>query len=153
MLRSSMICFVWAAALTLSGYALAADAGTAAEARAMLDRAVAAVKADKAKAIEMFNKGEGGFKDRDLYPFCFNLSDGIGVAGPATILGKDARTVKDKDGNPFGEDLFRAATDAKDGAVAEVNYMFPKPGTDVPVPKRSYVTRVADLGCGVGYYK
>src|SRR6516165_11929205 len=44
--------------------------GTAAEAKAMLDRAVAAVKADKTKALDMFNKGEGGFLDRDLYPFC-----------------------------------------------------------------------------------
>ena len=33
----------------------------------MLERAVAAVKKDKAKALDMFNKGEGGFKDRDLY--------------------------------------------------------------------------------------
>ena len=28
----------------------------------MLMKAVAAVKADKAKAIDMFNKGEGGFR-------------------------------------------------------------------------------------------
>ena len=34
----------------------------------MLERAVAAVKEDKAKALEMFNKGEDGFKDRD--PLC-----------------------------------------------------------------------------------
>ena len=33
-------------------------------------------EADKAKALDMFNKGEGGFKDRDLQPFCFNVSDG-----------------------------------------------------------------------------
>jgi hypothetical protein len=25
----------------------------------------------------MFNKGEGGFKDRDLYVFCANISDGM----------------------------------------------------------------------------
>ena len=31
----------------------------------MLEKAVAAVKEDKAKALDMFNKGEGGFKDRD----------------------------------------------------------------------------------------
>jgi len=36
----------------------------------MLDKAVAAVKADKAKALQQFGKGEGGFQDRDLYPFC-----------------------------------------------------------------------------------
>ena len=29
----------------------------------MLEKAVAAVKEDKAKALDMFNKGEGGFKD------------------------------------------------------------------------------------------
>ena len=47
----------------------AADFGTPEEAKAMLERAVAAVKEDKAKALDMFNKGEGGFKDRDLYSY------------------------------------------------------------------------------------
>jgi len=37
---------------------------------AMLERAVAAVKEDKAKALDMFNNGAGGFKDRDLYVWC-----------------------------------------------------------------------------------
>ena len=32
----------------------------------MLDKAVAALKENKEKALEMFNKGEGGFKDRDF---------------------------------------------------------------------------------------
>jgi hypothetical protein len=44
----------------------AADYGTSAEAKAMLERAVAAVKANKAHALEMFTKGEGGFKEKDL---------------------------------------------------------------------------------------
>ena len=43
----------------------------------MLEKAVAAVKEDKAKALDMFNNGEGGFKDRDLYVWCANASDGI----------------------------------------------------------------------------
>ena len=63
--------------------------GTAAEDKAMLERAVFAVKADKAKALGMFNKGEGGFKDRDLYPFCFNIVNGVVTAGPAVVLGQD----------------------------------------------------------------
>jgi len=46
----------------------------------MLNKAVAAVQEDKAKALDMFNKGEGGFKDRDLYVFCANASDGIVTA-------------------------------------------------------------------------
>jgi hypothetical protein len=32
----------------------------------MLKKAVVAVKEDKAKAFEMFKKGAGGFRDRDL---------------------------------------------------------------------------------------
>jgi hypothetical protein len=47
------------------------------KAKAMLEKAVAAVKADNAKAIPSFLAGTDGFKDRDLYPFCFNISDGI----------------------------------------------------------------------------
>jgi hypothetical protein len=36
----------------------------------------------------------------------------------------------------------------------EVNYMWPKPGPDMTaVPKVSFVTKVGDLGCGIGYYK
>ncbi len=34
------------------------------------------MKADKTKALEMFNAGEGGFRDGDLYVFCADISDG-----------------------------------------------------------------------------
>ena len=68
MFRTLMIGAV--AALTLSAAAFAQQGGTAEEARAMLDKAVAAVKADQAVALAMFLKGEGGYLDRELYPFC-----------------------------------------------------------------------------------
>jgi hypothetical protein len=42
---------------------------------------------------------------------------------------------------------------AKDGTISTADYDFPKPGTTQPVPKESYVTRVGNEGCGVGYYK
>ena len=48
----------------------------------MLEKAVVALRADKTKALDMFNKGEGGFKNRDLYVFCANASDGIETAHP-----------------------------------------------------------------------
>ena len=70
-----------AAVIALSPAAFAQQTGgTADEAQAMLMKAVAAVNADKAKALDMFNKGEGGFRDRDLYVFCANTSDGTIVA-------------------------------------------------------------------------
>ena len=151
MLRKLMIGAIASAALALSTTAFAqGQFGTAAEAKAMLEKAVAAVKADKAKALDMFIKGEGGFKDRDLYPFCFNIADGKAVAAPPTVIGKDVRTLKDKTGDAYGQRIYDAA---KEGVVTEVSYMFPRPGSDTPVQKVSFVTKVVDLGCGVGYYK
>jgi len=81
MTRALMIAAASAAALVLSPAAFAQQGGgTVDEAKAMLARAVTAVKTDKAKALDMFNKGEGGFLDRDLYPFCASVSDGKFVA-------------------------------------------------------------------------
>jgi len=115
----------------------------------MIEKAVAALKADKARAIDMFNKGEGGFKDRDLYVFCFNVANGKLIAGQASLLGTDVRTLKDKSGKVFGEEIFNSA---KEGAFTEVGYMFPRPGQTELVQKVSYVTKIGDIGCGVGYY-
>jgi hypothetical protein len=43
---------------------------------------------------------------------------------------------------------------APEGQITAVSYMFSKPDADpTPVPKVSFVTRVRDLGCAVGYYK
>jgi hypothetical protein len=169
MIHRLMIGAVSAAALTLSAAAFAREDqfGTAQDARAMLDKVVAAVKADKTKALDMFNKGEGGFRDRDLYPFCFNISDakivavgnpnasqylGAGVA-PKPILGEDGRTLRDAEGKKYGLEMYDAAQ-KPDGEITEVSYLFPRPGPDAtPVRKVSFVTRVGDLGCGVGYYK
>ena len=50
----------------------------------MLDRVVTALKDDKRKALEDFNDGNGGFKDRDLYVLCANASDGIITASPSS---------------------------------------------------------------------
>ena len=155
MIRTFMIGAVSATALALSAAAFAQQGGTAQEARAMLDKAVAAVKADQAVALAMFLKGEGGFRDRELYPFCFRISDGKTLASPKAVpAGTDARTLKDSTGNSYGEAIY-AAAQKPEGQITEVkSYLFPKPDTTAPTfEKVSFVTKVGDLGCGVGYYK
>jgi hypothetical protein len=158
MIRALIIAAASAAVLALSPTAFAQQTGgTAVEAKAMLMKAVAAVKADKAKALDMFNKGEGGFLDRDLYVFCANVSDGkqvaIGNPNAKQLLGTDVRTVKDATGKNFGAELY-AAYQKPEGEITEVSYMFPRPGAGkTPVAKASFATRAGDLGCGVGYYK
>ncbi|MBK5956837.1 chemotaxis protein [Rhodoplanes elegans] len=132
--------------------AIVADAqqfGSAAEAKAMLEKAIAEVKANEAAAIEKFKKGEAGYKDRDLYVFCFDAKTGIVTAHPS-LIGTDIRVLKDKTGKVIGEDIFAAA---KDGTVTTVDYFFPKPGGTDPVAKQSFVTKVGGQGCAVGYYK
>src|SRR6476659_2290710 len=89
----------------------AAEFGTAEEAKAMLERAVAAVKENKVKALDMFNNGEGGFKDRDLYVWCANASDGIITATPYWNRGKQLRDIEGKRGAPFGETVMENATE------------------------------------------
>ena len=69
------------------------------------------------------------------------------------LIGTDDRTLKDSTGKAFGQDLF-VAGQKPEGQITEVSYLFPKPGPDkTPVPKISFVTRVLDIYCGVGYYK
>src|SRR2546423_13780800 len=118
--------------LALSGMAFAQQQfGTAAEAKAMLMKAVAAAKADKAKALDMFAKGEGGFLDRDLYPFCFNNTDGKihPFANPhaKALFGQDERTVRDAAGKPFGQEIYDAAQ-KPEGQITKISYVFSKPG-------------------------
>ena len=154
MFRALIISAVSGAALTLSAATFAQQGGTAQEARAMLDKAVAAVKADQTVALAMFLKGEDGFLDRDLYPFCFRIADGKTLASPKAVpAGTDVRTLKDATGNAYGLAIY-AAAQKPEGQITEVSYMFPRPGGEAkPVPKVSFVTRVGDLYCGVGYYK
>ena len=99
MFRSFIVAAASAAVLTLSATAFAQqDHGTAADAKAMLTKTVAALKADKAKTLDLINKGEGGFLDRDIYPFCFNISDGktVALANPNAkqLIGVDVRTIR-----------------------------------------------------------
>jgi hypothetical protein len=130
--------------------------GTADEAKAMLLKAVAAVKAHKGKALDMINKGEGGFLDRDLYPFCFNAGDGKAIAAASPnakqALGQDVRTLRDAAGKLYGLELY-AAAQKPEGQITEVSYMFPTPSDPKPVAKVSFVATAAGVGCGVGYYK
>ena len=130
--------------------AAAADFGSAEEAKAMLERAVAAVKEDKAKALERFNKGEDGFKDRDLYVWCANASDGILTAHPYGYKGKQLRDIKGYHGAPFGETIVQNATE---GAIKQTTYWWPRPGAEVPLEKTAFYTKVGDQICGVGFYK
>jgi len=131
-----------------------AQSGTGAEAKAMFDRAVAALKAGEGPALAAFNdKGNKDYHDRDLYVFCYDMADGKFTAHPNDkLMGTDVRALKAGD-DPLGQRIFDTIKNAPEGTVSTVDYKFPKPGTTEPLPKESYVTRIGNQGCGVGYYK
>lgn len=148
MSRHDLLAALSIAVMTASTAAVAAEFGTPAEAKAMLDKAVAEMKANPSAALVKFQKGEGGFKDRDLYPFCGG-PDGNFTAHP-TLTGKSMKDLKDKAGKPLGEEMYKVA---QEGKITEVSYMWPRPGQTDPVQKVSYVTKIGDQVCAVGYYK
>jgi hypothetical protein len=59
-------------ALNVGHVAGAQQSGTADEAKTLLAKAATAVKTDEAGALARFAASNGGFKDRDLYVFCFD---------------------------------------------------------------------------------
>jgi hypothetical protein len=93
-------------------YSTAAFAqGTAADAKAMLEKTVAAIKPGQDKALDEINAQSNGFLVGDIFPVCWSLSDGkllaSGNNNDKGILGKDVRTFKDPtNGDPVGQRLF-----------------------------------------------
>jgi signal transduction histidine kinase len=129
----------------------AGEGGTAEEAKAMLERAIAAVKADEAAALAAFTAGTGGFRDRDLYVACSHAGDGTITAhgaDPAQV-GQPIYDLTDAAGKKFGEEIQAVAVE---GEFNVVEYLWPRPGETDAVPKTTYVTKVSDQVCTVGYY-
>jgi hypothetical protein len=123
----------------------AQELATENEARAMLDRALAALKSNEGKALSQFNDPDSKeFHDRDLYVVCFNMSDGkiTAYSGPA-LLGVDIRTLSLND-DPVGQRTYDAIHNSPQESIVTMDYKFPKPGKTEPVPKQFIETRVGN---------
>ena len=143
---------LWIAFAFAANGAVAADAkfGTSQEARAMLKRVEAELTKDRAATMQKMKNGDEGFKDRDLYPFCIGPDGKTTAHAMKERIGETATDLKDKNGKAFAKEMLAVA---KPGKVSEVSYHFPRPGETQPVQKVSYVTKIGDQVCGVGYYK
>jgi signal transduction histidine kinase len=150
-MRNNALITAACVALALAGSASAqGEHGTAAQARAMLERAVRALKADESAALEKFRTRADGFGERDLYVFC-NGPDGASIAHPDPAQAwTNLNTLRDAEGRAFGKEMLAKA---KEGEIATVDYKFPRLGDSKPVAKETSVTRVGRLVCGVGFYK
>ncbi|MFZ0778473.1 MAG: chemotaxis protein [Xanthobacteraceae bacterium] len=144
-----------ASAVLWSGELLAGEPlGTAEQARALLDRAVVALKADQGKALAAFNDAHNkDFHDRDLFVYCFNTGDGKFTAYElAALIGADIRQFKLYN-EPMGQRSYDVVHDAPEGTVVSVDYKMPKPNETKPSAKQALEARVGDQACGVSYFK
>ena len=72
--------------------------------RAMLERAIAALKANEASALKAFNDEKNNdFRDRDLYVYCFSLPDGnITAYQSPVMIGSNVKELKIPPNIPVG---------------------------------------------------
>jgi signal transduction histidine kinase len=139
-------------ALAVAAPAGATDRGTAAQAEAMVRKAVAYVNANgQAKAAEEFTNGTG-FEDRDLYISDYDMSGKVIAHGAnAKLVGKNLIGLKDPDGKAFIQMIVDLARSKGKGWTD--SYKFRDPLTDKTAEKVIYVERAGDTWIGVGIYR
>ncbi|MGV8059620.1 MAG: cache domain-containing protein [Smithellaceae bacterium] len=138
--------------------AFAQEKGTAAEAKALVKKAVAFLKANgKEKTMAELNNPKGQFIYKDLYVHMSSFSEttNISIAHPYTpaIIGKNFINIKDADGKEFAKELSKVAL-TKGSGIVEFKWANPKTKKienkvtyiEVPTPGANYY-----LACG--YYK
>ena len=129
---------------------LAAESPGAAEAKALLDEAVAYFdKNGAAKAFCAFNDPKGAFHKGPLYVFAIN-TDNIYFAHSAapTLVGTSLRDTRDASGQPMSNVPDAVATQD----AAEVDYLWLNYETNKVEKKHTYLKIVEKFILGVGYY-
>lgn len=124
--------------------------GTAAEAKALVERAAKHI-ADLgwSGAILDFQDATGKFIDRDLYLFSFNRDGVFRLSGPAKE--KIGKNVYDIAGQVQGRILLEGARQAADQGGGWANYAITNPLTGAIQPKSSWIVPLDNgwlLGCG-----
>ncbi len=126
--------------------------GTADEAKALVEKAAAHLKANgKEKSFAEFTNRQGSFVDRDLYIFVVDFK-GMTLAhgGNSKLVGKDMLELKDADGKFFIKAFIETAQSKGSGWV---DYKWVNPQTNKIEDKSTYVQKVDDYFLGCGIYK
>jgi cytochrome c len=127
--------------------------GTAAEAQAMVQKAIAHIKkVGREKAFADFDNKKGPFTDRDLYVVVYDMKGKVLAHGAnEKMIGKDVIELRDNDGKYFVKE--RVEMMAKPDAKGWQDYKFMNPVTRAIEPKSMYMRRFEDVIVGCGIYK
>ena len=142
------------AQLLTFGVALAQDRGTGDEAKSMVAKGLAHVKAvGTAKAFEEFSAKDGKWTNKDLYIVVIGFNGEVLAHGTnKALIGKTMMEVKDANGKAFTRDMIELAKSKGSGWT---DYMFTNPATKKVEPKSTYSERIPGFDglLGVGIYK
>jgi signal transduction histidine kinase len=149
--------FVVAALLAFLGampVAAQGTKGTAAEATAMVDKAIAYIKKNgREKAFAEINNPKGQFTDRDLYVVVYDIKGKVLAHGAnAKMIGRDVIELRDTDGKYFVKERVEMMSKGPN-AKGWQDYKFMNPVTSQIEPKSMYIVRHEDMIVGCGIYK
>lgn len=129
----------------------AGERGTPAEAKAMLQKAVAHyVGVGRKQALADFTAGKSPFRDRDLYVVCISIDHRVSASGGfPQYVGMTSDVLKDASSKPLGRAIVDSVSAKKEGTVS---YLMTNPLTGNTEPKVLFVEKLSDDVCGVGAY-
>ena len=151
-MRKSLIA-VFCICLLFGSIAYAAAAGgTADEAKALVDKAVAMIQeSGQEKAFAAFNDTAGDFVMKDLYIFVVDMNGTILAHGAkASLIGKNLMGLKDTDGKFIIKDMIEMAKTQSEGWV---DYKWENPMTKSIGNKSTYFRKVGDILVCCGVYR
>jgi len=127
------------------------DKGTPIEAEALVKRAIDFIKAKGSdKAFSEFTNN-GGFKDRDLYIFVYDMNGKVLAHGQnANSVGTDLSSAKDADNKFFVKERIDMANTRGKGWQ---EYKFSNPRTKKLEDKIAYIEKYGNFIVGSGAYK
>ena len=131
----------------------AADGATPKEVKAKCEEAAKAL-AEKGEAImPEFNQNPGPWVFKDSYVFVYDMTGTIvGHAMMPHLRNKNVLGMKDAKGKMFGNDFLAIAKTEKGHGWSQ--YYWPKPGSQEPAVKVSYILKVPGkdlfVGAGIG---
>ncbi|MGZ6231439.1 MAG: cache domain-containing protein [Syntrophales bacterium] len=125
--------------------------GTAWEAKKMVEKAIAYIKANgQEKAFVEINNPSGLFVDRDMYITVIDMNGKCLARGfNPELLGKDLTEMKDPDGKFFIKERIEMAKTKGSGWQ---NYKFTDPITKNVEPKTAYFEKYGDIIVMCGTY-
>ncbi|MBN2515437.1 MAG: cache domain-containing protein [Deltaproteobacteria bacterium] len=129
-----------------------AEGGTAEEAKALVDDAVALIQeSGQDEAFAAFNDTAGDYVMKDLYIFVVDMSGTILAHGAkASLIGKNLMSLQDKDGKFIIKDMIEMAKTQSEGWV---DYKWENPMTKSIGNKSTYFRKVKDILVCCGVYR